>query len=38
VKKQGNTVYFYNPAFPSYKSYEDLVSDKIEKEYDEYEK
>ena len=38
VKKQGNTVYFYNPAFPSYDSYQDLVDDKIEKEYEEYEK
>ncbi len=38
VKKQGNAVYFYNPAFPSYESYEDLVSDRIDKEYEEYEK
>lgn len=38
VKRDGNTVYFYNPAFPSYDNYEDLVFDKIEKEYEEYEK
>jgi hypothetical protein len=38
VKQNGNTVYFYNPAFPSYDNYEDLVFDQIEKEYEEYEK
>ena len=38
VKKDGNTVYFYHPAFPAYDSYEDLVSDQIDKEYEEYEK
>ena len=38
VKRDGNTVYFYNPSFPSYESYEDLVSDQIEKEFEEYER
>lgn len=38
VKKQGNTVYFYNPSFPAYDSYEDLVSDRIEQEFEEYER
>lgn len=38
VKINGNTVYFYNPAFPSYDSYSDLVTDKIEQEYEEYER
>lgn len=38
IKSAGNTVYFYNPSFPAYDSYEDLVSDRIDKEFDEYEK
>jgi hypothetical protein len=38
VKQNGSTVYFYNPDFPDYDSYEDLVLDQIEKEYEEYEK
>ena len=38
VKRSGNTVYFYNPSFPAYDSYEDLVSDQIDKEFEEYEK
>ena len=38
VKKSGNTVYFYNPNFPAYDSYEDLIMDQIDKEYEEYEK
>ena len=36
VKANGNTVYFYNPAFPSYDNIEDLLEDQIEKEYEEY--
>ena len=36
VQAKGNTVYFYNPDFPNYNSFEDLVSDQIEKEYKEY--
>lgn len=38
VKRDGNTVYFYTPDFPSYDSYGDLVSDRIDKEYEEYER
>lgn len=37
VKRNGNTVFFYNPAFPTSSSFEDMVADKIEKEYKEYE-
>ena len=36
VEKNKSTVYFYNPAFPKYDSYEDLVNDQINKEYKEY--
>jgi hypothetical protein len=36
--KEGKQVLFYNPRFPTYDSYEDLVFDRIEKEYEEYEK
>lgn len=38
VKKNGGAVYFYNPDFPDYDSFEDLIIDQIEKEYEEYEK
>ena len=38
VKSRGGTVYFYNPNFPNYESFEDLIFDQIEKEYEEYEK
>lgn len=38
VKKNGNSVYFYNPDFPNYDSFEDLILDQIEKEYEDYEK
>ena len=34
---QGWQVLFFNPRFPDYESYEDLIFDRIEKEYDEYE-
>lgn len=37
VKRNGNTVFFYNPVFPTSSSFEDLVADKIEQEYKEYE-
>lgn len=36
--KNGRQVLFFNPRFPDYDSYEDLIFDRIEKEYDEYEK
>lgn len=36
VKKRGDTVYFYNPAFPAYDNIEDLLEDQIEKEYEDY--
>lgn len=36
--KQGRQVLFFNPRFPDYESYEDLIFNRIEKEYDEYEK
>ena len=38
VKRNGNQVFFYNPDFPDYDSFEDLILDQIEKEYEEYEK
>ena len=38
VKRAGCKVYFYNPDFPDYESFEDLINDQIEKEYEEYEK
>ena len=37
VKRSGNTVYFYNPDFPSYESYGDLVNERIEEMFREYE-
>jgi hypothetical protein len=36
VKRYGGTVYFYNPKFPSYDSMEDLVTDKIQEEWEKY--
>ena len=36
IEKQGNEVYFYNPEFPNYTSFDDLVQDQIEKEYQDY--
>ena len=36
IKQQGNTVYFYNPAFPEFDSFEELLVTQIEKEYQEY--
>lgn len=36
VKSDGNTVYFYNPEFPNYSSFDELVQDQIDKEYNEY--
>lgn len=37
VKKQGHTVYFYNPDFPDYNgSFDEMVEDQIEKEYQDY--
>ena len=36
IKQQGNTVYFYNPAFPEFNSFEELLVTQIEKEYQEY--
>lgn len=37
VKKNGNTVYFYNPDFPDYDgNFDDMVYEQIEKEYQEY--
>lgn len=38
VQDGGYQVLFFNPRFPDYESYEDLIFDKIEKEYEEYEK
>jgi hypothetical protein len=38
IKQDGNTVYFYNPAFHGWDSYEDLVKEQIEKEFEEYER
>ena len=35
---RGWQVLFFNPRFPDYESYEDLVFDRIEQEYDDYEK
>lgn len=36
VKRDGNQVFFYNPAFPSYESVGDLIEDEIDKEFEEY--
>ena len=36
IKKQGNKVYFYNPDFPTHNSFEDLVQDQIDKEFQDY--
>lgn len=36
VEGQGCTVYFYNPDFPNYSSFDELVTNQIEKEYQEY--
>ena len=36
IKKNGNTVYFYNPDFPSHNSFDDLVKDQIDKEFQDY--
>ena len=37
VKAQGNNVYFYNPDFPDYNgSFDEMVNDQIEKEYQDY--
>lgn len=36
IKRDGNLVYFYNPDFPNYNSFEELVQDQIDKEYQEY--
>ena len=33
--KNGNEVYFYNPAFPDF-TFDEALEDKIEKEYEEY--
>ena len=35
--KHGKQVLFFNPKFPNYDSYEDLILDRIEKEYNKYE-
>jgi hypothetical protein len=32
---QGNNVYFYNPKFPSVDSFKEVVSERIEVEYEE---
>lgn len=34
VEKAGNSVYFYNPSFPTLKSFEEMVEEQIEKEFD----
>lgn len=36
IKRDGNLVYFYNPDFPNYNSFEDLIKDQIDKEYQDY--
>ena len=36
VKSDRNTVYFYNPNFPAYDSFDELVKDQVDKEYNEY--
>ena len=36
IGKQKNLVYFYNPEFPEYSSFDELVQDQIDKEYQEY--
>lgn len=36
IKDQGNTVYFYNPKFPEAASFEELVHEQIDKEYQDY--
>jgi hypothetical protein len=36
VKAQGNQVFFYNPAFPSYESAGDLIEEEIDKEFEDY--
>jgi hypothetical protein len=33
IGKQKNLVYFYNPEFPEYSSFDELVQDQIDKEY-----
>ena len=36
VERQGNTVFFYNPNFPGTDSYEEVIQEQIEKEFEEY--
>lgn len=36
IKDDGNLVYFYNPNFPDYESFDDLINDQIDKEYEEF--
>lgn len=35
IEKDGNLVYFYNPSFPNAVSYEQIINDQVEKEYQE---
>ena len=36
VQRQGNLVYFYNPDFPNSSSFEQVISDEIDNEFDEF--
>ena len=36
IKRDGNTVYFYNPDFPQADNYEELIENQINKEYEDY--
>lgn len=35
IKKQGNQVYFYNPQFPEANSYDELIEQEVQKEFEE---
>lgn len=36
IKRDGNLVYFYNPDFPDYESFEELINNQIDKEYEDF--
>lgn len=36
IKKQGNSVYFYNPQFPNMTSFENLIKEEVNAEVEEY--